>query len=448
MWVTKKWSYILLLPLCSAHTPIHKSALVKTISRGDVYSIDAWISGYHIEKLRCLCLKLQKDGLFLSSGLSYDESPEVHGVTVDRLVCDEIPSKYADNKSLKFLIDKIDDLRLELSTALCRPSMGCDELPHESYISLSPQGSILKRHLDERHEELKYAGRWTLPTRRSLSWLLYLNQDSWDGSVNGGQLRYYPQKNHVRPAIFGDSGCHADNLQIGWLNNAHHAKPVYMQSWTLKKGAIFDENQSTNGGELQTISALYVLSIFKRKIFITTKFSSTLYAINQSTEDSGISMNFHQKCLRYAKKQFCSQMSNSFSLVENYALWCDDALHVNDSRSRAPHWTEAKELIPKGGTLCLFDSVSVPHEVLSTLKGDRIAIAGWFHESVTPPQLLSDDNVSRADEFIPRISPSTSSSTSDVNTSTSTSFTSGGDKAQEKSIIRSALKGMSYRSSR
>jgi Rps23 Pro-64 3,4-dihydroxylase Tpa1-like proline 4-hydroxylase len=33
-----------------------------------------------------------------------------------------------------------------------------------------------------------------------------------------------------------------------------------------------------------------------------------------------------------------------------------------------------------GGSLVLFDSVSLPHEVLSTLQGERLAIAGWFHE--------------------------------------------------------------------
>ena len=35
---------------------------------------------------------------------------------------------------------------------------------------------------------------------------------------------------------------------------------------------------------------------------------------------------------------------------------------------------------PLGGTLLLFDSVSVPHEVLATTKGVRWAMAGWLHE--------------------------------------------------------------------
>ena len=38
------------------------------------------------------------------------------------------------------------------------------------------------------------------------------------------------------------------------------------------------------------------------------------------------------------------------------------------------------DVSPVGGTLVLFDSVSLPHEVMPTLKGQRMAMAGWFHE--------------------------------------------------------------------
>mmetsp|Transcript_56220 Transcript_56220/g.60876 ORF Transcript_56220/g.60876 Transcript_56220/m.60876 type:complete len:91 (-) Transcript_56220:20-292(-) len=38
------------------------------------------------------------------------------------------------------------------------------------------------------------------------------------------------------------------------------------------------------------------------------------------------------------------------------------------------------DIVPTGGTLVLFDSVTVPHEVLEVTQGTRLAIAGWFHE--------------------------------------------------------------------
>ena len=39
---------------------------------------------------------------------------------------------------------------------------------------------------------------------------------------------------------------------------------------------------------------------------------------------------------------------------------------------------------PIGGTLAIFDAVTVPHEVLPTRAGERIAMAGWFHEAQRP----------------------------------------------------------------
>ena len=52
------------------------------------------------------------------------------------------------------------------------------------------------------------------------------------------------------------------------------------------------------------------------------------------------------------------------------------------------------ETTPVCGTLALFDSVSLPHEVLPTLRGDRIALAGWFHESQqVPPKWFTDELV-------------------------------------------------------
>jgi Rps23 Pro-64 3,4-dihydroxylase Tpa1-like proline 4-hydroxylase len=42
------------------------------------------------------------------------------------------------------------------------------------------------------------------------------------------------------------------------------------------------------------------------------------------------------------------------------------------------------DVAPTGGTLVLFDSVAIPHEVLPTQKGERLAMAGWFHEVQQP----------------------------------------------------------------
>ena len=41
-----------------------------------------------------------------------------------------------------------------------------------------------------------------------------------------------------------------------------------------------------------------------------------------------------------------------------------------------------RDIVPRGGTLVLFDSVSIPHEVLPTRGRERFACSGWFHERI------------------------------------------------------------------
>ena len=43
-----------------------------------------------------------------------------------------------------------------------------------------------------------------------------------------------------------------------------------------------------------------------------------------------------------------------------------------------------KDVFPLGGTLVLFDSVALPHEVLATIGRERFACSGWFHEDQQP----------------------------------------------------------------
>jgi len=43
------------------------------------------------------------------------------------------------------------------------------------------------------------------------------------------------------------------------------------------------------------------------------------------------------------------------------------------------------QILPRGGTLVLFDSATVPHEVTPVaLQESRVALAGWFHEAQQP----------------------------------------------------------------
>lgn len=53
----------------------------------------------------------------------------------------------------------IDDLKNALSGVMGRVSMRDNSLAHEAYFSLSLPSASLKRHLDEKHEELRLKGR-------------------------------------------------------------------------------------------------------------------------------------------------------------------------------------------------------------------------------------------------------------------------------------------------
>lgn len=375
-------------------------SFVRTIASGNVFSIDGWISSSEVAKLREFCCQLKEGGHFEASGLSYAETPKSVGSSSDRLVCDEISAKYSNDEIFTRLDDRIDALRIEVSSALCRKSMMLRNLPHESYFSLSLPGADLKRHMDEKHEELKPSRRWALETRRSISWLLYLNEDSWDASLNGGQLRSFPQNSTMYPSLFGSCGCHQGNLQIGWLEAESYVKPIYMQSWSISKNyssyriasGLDDDNMKSDENEI--LSSLYVLSVFKRKIYLTGKFVANegTAAFPRGQDQMKPKKNFYDKCLFNMKDDVLKDGKHKFSLIENYALWTADDSNQAEGRSRAPQGTFSSELIPKGGTLCMFDSASLPHEVLLTLHGERLAVAGWFHEIVPPIEDISEDD--------------------------------------------------------
>ena len=40
-----------------------------------------------------------------------------------------------------------------------------------------------------------------------------------------------------------------------------------------------------------------------------------------------------------------------------------------------------RDILPQAGTLVMFDSVSLPHEVLTTNR-ERFGVQGWFHEII------------------------------------------------------------------
>ena len=99
-------------------------------------------------------------------------------------------------------------------------SEDCDICAEQYYSILGP-GAFRTRHMDERHEETKGERGWRLPTRRSVSWLLYLSR----GDVRGGALRAYCRSSAAA------CGAHAGDLQVGWLDGVRACdrdEPVFL----------------------------------------------------------------------------------------------------------------------------------------------------------------------------------------------------------------------------
>lgn len=79
-------------------------------------------------------------------------------------------------------------------------------------------------------------------------------------------------------------------------------------------------------------------------------------------------------------------LASRFHLIEPPKSKLGDLL-AGSARSVADDETVV-EVEPNGGTLVLFDSVSLPHEVLSTRQRERWATSGWFHEDQQPEHEL------------------------------------------------------------
>jgi len=205
--------------------------------------------------------------------------------------------------------------------------------------------------MDERHEETKGPRGWMLPSRRSVSWLIYLS----DADIQGGELRSFVKKNFNSNEQ--EVGSHSGNLQVGWLDvDEYSTVPAYMNSWYRPPG-IGSKNvepfcilYTIIDGKEQYISKPWINSM-------DASFADFITAQKQLSQDLGFFTS--------------TSFSRGFKLLEDRQVW-DAGL--------APPGSVVEDVAPKRGSLVMFDSATVPHEVLTVKVGVRPALAGWFHE--------------------------------------------------------------------
>ena len=265
------------------------------------------------------------------------------------------------NASLRrYLGGIIANLRHQLSNQLDRPSLSTgtsnymvdwpdEKKKHEiSYTRYSTLAS-LPRHTDEHSEELKKLEGWSRPTRRSISWLIYLNDKTWD---NGGELRTYPRKFDPTGPISRSPDL---DLQVGWLSGPPSDVPVFLST-----------TPNTHSNHCQ----LFIYDYEKNsKEFISIPFAADplLYLAGDGCVQQFMKLQHKGRSL-----------SGRFRKLEPPHTKADAFLHSLADKNKQEE--DVVDILPIGGRLVVFDSVVLPHEVLPCFEKERFAISGWFHE--------------------------------------------------------------------
>ena len=316
----------------------------------------------------------------------------------------------------------MDTLRGELAVGLNRPSLmkrnndatnnqqRQQQPRHEMTYNWYEPGAKLGRHLDEHHEETKGVQGWIRPSRRSVTWLVYLN-DNWLAS-EGGILRCFPRSekqffaetqhdndddggsNAVQQQQQQQVGAHNGNLQVGWIKDelTGYDHPVFLDCFRPSGGAALyrvvvnnnydinislnEQQQQQQQQQQQTIQVLSLMDFdvptqpIEFRKFLSLEVQDKFEQISTSRLDKRfVTANNPTSCNNFTTEDVVRQQLNGY----------DDSTIDNYNMGRMT--TTVLDILPTAGTLVLFDSVTMPHLVQEvTGSRQRIAATGWFHE--------------------------------------------------------------------
>jgi len=326
--------------------PSLSAAAIHSIGHGGIHVQPDWIPPELVSVMRQDAKGLFSDGLFSPDGLTNTAVVKSQQGFSNRdrqtFRGDGWLSEVGDTASRRDFADRMYSLRQDLAAGLGRPSLAVEGVrKHEMTYNWYEPGAKLGRHLDEHHEETKVTKGWMQPTRRSVTWLVYLN-DGWKAE-EGGTLRTFPRPTLASELVGADAG----NLQIGWLDGS---RPVFMDSH--RKGGRSCLYCRGGKGQREVVSASD-FDVPRQPVdfreFLRTRHAGAFEQISTSRLDP----------------RFATGAPATFAEF-------DELHHV--------------DVVPKAGTLVLFDSVSLPHLVREvTSKRQRIAATGWFHEDGQTP---------------------------------------------------------------
>jgi 2OG-Fe(II) oxygenase superfamily len=144
-------------------------------------------------------------------------------------------------------------------------------------------------------------------------------------------------------------------------------QPVFLDIW--RREGPPNAQTRLQAEPILTKCALYVRDLrTKQRIYITRNFEI------KDPQTGKYRDNFDEEFLVTNSGPGAAGLKGTlerYLKIEDLALWDNGGIPAGS----VPHVVS-----PQGGTLLLFDSVSLPHEVMTTIQGERLALAGWFHE--------------------------------------------------------------------
>lgn len=338
-------------------TPDH----INTIAGGGVAVIPDFLSPSLLKRMRADAKQLFRDGFFVPDGLTNTalaKTQQGFNERADRQTFRGgdgwMDPQAGDLKTRQEFADLMAQLRGHLASSLDRPTLKPEGVrKHEMTYNWYEPGATLGRHLDEHHEETKASKGWLLPTRRSVTWLVYLN-DGWTDE-EGGSLHTFPRERLAEVPV----GAHEGNLQVGWIDHVH---PVFLDAWrpSGQTALYLLEKGNDNKQHRQTYISAADFDVPRQPIEFD-KFLSAKYRGGRFDQIS------------------TARLDPRFAAVNNGGdATIASTPKAPKSSKRESHY---RDILPTGGTLVLFDSVSLPHSVNPvTGNRQRIAATGWFHE--------------------------------------------------------------------
>ena len=352
------------------------SRVYDTIRQGHIAVIPNFLPATEILALRADAQDLHASGKFSTDALASYGTSGKFDASKDRAVLRL--NQWKDTSlgtwdTRRRFGNRMAALRTELATQLQRPRLDVGQSVTQfgqgsteiSYTRFGP-GAFLKRHVDEHHEELKGRAGWGQPTRRSISWLIYLNQD-WNGRTDGGQLRCF-QRSSLPVTSQTVLGARPNgDLQVAWLQ----ASPLD----PLERPVYLDCRRDDHK------CSMYIVDDYSGKpIYISKDFKTNpiFYMAGSEALVRRLLVDRHD-------------LAERVRLVEPPKSKLGDMLSGSadyQGQGEAPASDEVlADVDPIGGTLVLFDSVALPHEVLACRGRERWSTSGWFHEDQQPPKI-------------------------------------------------------------